>query len=124
MEVPLNLPPVFETDLKSQTITAGTSSEWKLPKLKDPEGEAVSLINVKLGTTSTWMEFDPVSMEFKFNGSKTVKVGFYMIQIVAKDSLGATLNEIQPVNVQADPTMVKASTDKAIGNSNGSTSTG
>ena len=63
-------------------------------------------------------------MEFKFNGSKTVKAGFYMIQIVAKDSLGATLNEIQPVNVQADPTMVKASTDKAIGNSNGSTSTG
>ena len=55
VEVPINLPPKFKTPLFPQTVTAGTTFEWELPELKDPDGEAIALINVKLGMAGLWM---------------------------------------------------------------------
>ena len=54
VEVPRNLPPYFETALTQKTVTAGTASQWTMPKIIDPEGNTISLINVKLGTLSKW----------------------------------------------------------------------
>ena len=79
VEVPKNQPPTFTKSIVFQTVTAGTSFDWKLPSLVDPEGDDIATLNVKMGMASKWIEFDPVSMEFKFNGAKTATAGRYSI---------------------------------------------
>jgi hypothetical protein len=54
VDVPRNLPPYFEKTLTEKTVTAGTALQWTLPKIIDPEADAISLINVKLGALSKW----------------------------------------------------------------------
>ena len=46
-------------------------------------------------------------MEFTFDGSKLAITGIYMVKIEVTDSAGSTLNIVQTVTINEDPSVVK-----------------